>query len=1695
MSRPASRKAASWHRQVAGENRRGRRRAPGVSCRAYGCEPLEGRTLLAISTFGIPSWLDQGPGPTLGGQVTLPGGDPVSGAIEAIAPHPTNPSIIYVGAVNGGVWRTTNGGANWTPLTDQLASLSIGDIAFSPLDAAAQTLFFGVGNFSSGGSLGGTLTGLFRTVDGGTSWRPLGLANERIREVIPTSIGTSLADQVVLVASRTNGLFRSTNGGDVFAQVSGTSGSTDGLDNDADGTADEAGELNLPNQPLSHLAADPGNANRYYAAVAGTGVFRSDNGGANWVQVNNGLTGIGGTTRVELSVSAAAGNPVYAGLIVPGVPNGNVLSNVFRSGDQGANWTAIGAAPAIHPGRQAGAHFAILAHRSDPNQVYVAGDRAGASPFVANIFVGDASSNSWNTIVQGGAFAGTAPHADARDMLYDSAGNILHSNDGGMTALADPDGIRLWVSLNGDLRPVELYSAALDTVSNTIFGGTQDTGATEQSAANSITWNEIASQNGDGGTVDVVNVGAISQHFTMGNNLTDFVRRTFVGGAFFTEDSLALSGLVGGDTTVTGLNVNPYVINAVAPNRLALGNVNLYESSDQGSNVTQLGVGGATGVSAIAYGGRLGGADNAEVIYASVGGNLFLRSAAGPNLAQLTAYLGGGATDIAVHPQDWRRVYVTDGTNVWQSVDAGQNWTNITGNLGSFTGRLQSVSVVSLTGTPGDEVVLVGGLQGVFRNRNPADGVNSRWSEYGAGLPNAVVQDQRYYGGGSDRLITATFGRGAWSVDSVSTTIDVPGVVQIDGDTDFPGQDDVIRLLIDPNNPALLNIYLNSALPTAVVQLSTVEQINVNGLGGHDTLIVDSSNGLISIPNGIRYDGGAGTNDLLRLEQTGGAAQTGDVFSVGPAGNQGSSVITGATGTQTVFFENLEPVVDLVPAATLAVNATPEHNAINYTVGSVATRGLITVDNYESLEFSNKVAVTVNAGVGNDVVNLNNASTPTGLTTISVNGAEGDDVVTTLSTIPVQLALAGDDGNDLLSAAGATGNSSLDGGTGNDVLTGGAGGDTLTGGSGQDLLDARGGANTVNGGSETDTVLVSGTSGDDTIGVTHSGGTLTVTGGLSAGSSALTSVEAVRVEAGTGSDSVTVTPSSGLVYTVLGGPPAGLPPGDSLTLVSASAVTYTPGPEADSGSLSTATATVTFDEIETLAVSGTGAATVTGTDGSDAVSVIARSGAAFGGADGVRDFTVTVNGGPGILFTDAPSLTVNTLGGSDEVTVRAPADSGAVWDVDVTVNGGAPSAPSPGGDRVTVETPGAGAETATYTPTAVDGGTLNLTSLSSLVTLAGVEQLSYDGEGDNDSLTVVGTGGGDAIGHTPGAADDAGTLRVNGLLALSYENLGAGASLSADGGGGTDALTYDGTANNDAFTVDAGGVRLNTRLLLSTPSIETLTLEGFGGDDAFTLVPALSASPYATVNFRGGAQASAAGDVANVVGSAGADAITMSGQTLSQAGKTVDATGVEDLRLDALGGANSLTYNGVTGVSEAVDIQASETAGRGRLVVPGLAALSFSNVQTLVVNGNNATSTDTDTLTFTGTNALDVVRIDTNALPVLQLFNSAGSSLLLTLQNYSGFNTLNVKTLDGEDVIDVFTGPAGGRNLFIDGGAPSGKKKSTDKLTVWYTPQRPRIIHSAATQDPDAGLVDLDYGTSRTLVQYDDIELVVIKRL
>ena len=109
------------------------------------------------------TWVPLGPAATLGGQVTVPPNNEIGGAIQAMAIHPTNPSIIYIGAVNGGIWRTANGTAAspvWMVQTDSLPSLSIGSLEFDPTDATSQTLVAGSARLSSYGAVGGARIGV-----------------------------------------------------------------------------------------------------------------------------------------------------------------------------------------------------------------------------------------------------------------------------------------------------------------------------------------------------------------------------------------------------------------------------------------------------------------------------------------------------------------------------------------------------------------------------------------------------------------------------------------------------------------------------------------------------------------------------------------------------------------------------------------------------------------------------------------------------------------------------------------------------------------------------------------------------------------------------------------------------------------------------------------------------------------------------------------------------------------------------------------------------------------------------------------------------------------------------------------------------------------------------------------------------------------------------------------------------------------------------------------------------------------------------------------------------------------------------------------------------------------------------------------------------------------------------------------------
>jgi hypothetical protein len=161
-------------------------------------------------------------------------------------------------------------------------------------------------------------------------------------------------------------------------------------------------------------------------------------------------------------------------------------------------------------------------------------------------------------------------------------------------------------------------------------------------------------------------------------------------------------------------------------------------------------------------------------------------------------------------------------------------------------------------------------------------------------------------------------------------------------------------------------------------------RLQINTLGGDDEVTVDvGSTDLVNVP--ITYDGGSNSDSLI-VSGTPATPVATVEYSPGPDVTEGRLAYN--TDDMLIDFVNLEPVIDLVPAASLIVNGTNADNAITYT-GNGAN-GQVTVDGFESIEFSNKTVLVLNGGAGDDTITLNSNVAPAGLAGITVNGGDSN---------------------------------------------------------------------------------------------------------------------------------------------------------------------------------------------------------------------------------------------------------------------------------------------------------------------------------------------------------------------------------------------------------------------------------------------------------------------------------------------------------------------------------------------------------------------------------------------------------------------------------------------------------------------------------------------------------------------------------
>jgi photosystem II stability/assembly factor-like uncharacterized protein len=367
----------------------------------------------------------------------------MGGRIDDIAVVENNPSIIYVGAATGGLWRSTNAGTTWDPIFDDQGSTSIGDVAIAPSDPNIVWVGTGEPNNRQSSSWG---DGVYRSLDGGATWQNVGLRDSK-------HIGRVVIDphnpNTVYVAAlghlwgpnKERGLYKTTDGGKTWSNVLF-------IDEDT-GVTDVAIDLQ---SPMTLYAAAYQRRRTPWGFNGGgphSGLYKTIDGGATWTRLTEGLPE-GATGRIGIDIYKSNPNIVCA--IIE-----NAKGGVFRSEDRGATWKKMGDLDSRPM------YYSQI--RIDPN------NDQRIWQLAAQMYVSEDGGKTWSTTVV------TRIHGDYHAMWIDptNSNHMLTGSDGGVHQSYDRG--RSWDFIN-TIPLGQFYEISVDNQKPYwVYGGLQDNGS------------------------------------------------------------------------------------------------------------------------------------------------------------------------------------------------------------------------------------------------------------------------------------------------------------------------------------------------------------------------------------------------------------------------------------------------------------------------------------------------------------------------------------------------------------------------------------------------------------------------------------------------------------------------------------------------------------------------------------------------------------------------------------------------------------------------------------------------------------------------------------------------------------------------------------------------------------------------------------------------------------------------------------------------------------------------------------------------------------------------------------------------------------------------------------------------------------------------------------------------------------------
>ncbi len=705
------------------------------------------RGLFANNFGGGSTWNPIGPMPTAGAG---PGGA-VSGRINEIAVSPANAQIVLVAGATGGIWRSTDGGANFAPVTDNQVDLSVGSIAFAPSDA--NIVYAGMGDRDN--SYFGS--GVLKSTDAGATWNRVNTAG--LPEKGTTTrilVDPANANKVYLAQENSLPGTPNCSGRSGCGEISGVWVSSDGGVN--------------WNRTLEGLATDlaihPTNAQIVYAAVrlgaaAGPrGLFKSTDGGAGWnIALPSPYTASEDATKdFRVAVTPAAPDRVYAYFGTDGPPKEVRLE---MSNDAGATWTNRGVVTNTAAGLDQG-QFAyntyLVADPANADTVWV-----GCRDFFRSTDAGVTFTNlngSFQPPYPDGPFteAQQKVHTDQQAFAFlpGSSSTFFVGNDGGIFKTTDSGAT--FTSLNGTLSLTQFVGFALHPTDGTrSYAGAQDNG-TQRRTPGTNGWSEFTAT-GDGGKLAINPVDRTI--IFAGSTEGKITRNTQDGTPNTQQDIAAASSFEAGNPARIEFYA-PVVTNGVDA-RLYSGSWRLYICSDC-STSTGLGTWTLTSQTDLTKGGNdvltsiAVARSNTNVIYTgSRDGRAMVSTDNGANWNIIeTGLPNRSITDIVVSATDPTLVYLTvsgyGSGHVFRSTDSGTTWTNITNNL-------PDIPTSAFLIDPTNAATLYAGTDiGVFRSTD----TGATWAAFNNGMPPVPIT--RFASQTTGRIQVSTYGRGVFEL-------------------------------------------------------------------------------------------------------------------------------------------------------------------------------------------------------------------------------------------------------------------------------------------------------------------------------------------------------------------------------------------------------------------------------------------------------------------------------------------------------------------------------------------------------------------------------------------------------------------------------------------------------------------------------------------------------------------------------------------------------------------------------------------------------------------------------------------------------------------------------------------------------------------------------------------------------------------